>query len=330
MLDHIRPNDGSAGAELRTLQSAYKTWREAWPKTNLGKPDTPDQPARPTFVLVAAAGGGIRASFWTSLVLTRLVDQASEFRQALFASSGVSGGSLGLGVFYGLLASSNPKCKPGAELEPCVFTFHQHDFLAGPLAATLAGYPANALLPVFPSRNEALEVSWERAWRDTIGTAKDDPDAFSSPMKDLGLSSVTWPPLLLLNATSASTGERAVAANVAIDTWISNKTTCKVNLVEETAVPLSAAIGVSARFPILSDLGWVEPRPSRGCPEFLGLADGGYYDNYGAATVLDLMKQLSEVRGRSAKACPAHRHPDHERSGSRQRLHFLEAGRGPP
>jgi hypothetical protein len=289
VLDHIRPKDDSTGAELLTLKSAYETWREAWRKANPDKPNT-----RPTLVLVAAAGGGIRASFWTSLVLTRLVDQATEFRQALFASSGVSGGSLGLGVFYGLLASSNPKCKSGAELEPCVVTFHQHDFLAGTLAATFAGYPANALLPVFPSRNEALEVSWERAWRNTVGTDTDSPDAFSSPMKDLAASSGAWRPLLLLNATSASTGERALAATVAIESWISNKTKCKLNLVEETAVPLSAAIGVSARFPILSDLGWVKPRPSRGCPEFLGLADGGYYDNYGAATVLDLMGQLKE------------------------------------
>src|SRR5207253_8426017 len=53
----------------------------------------------PVFV-VAAAGGGIRAAYWTALVLGTITDQthADAWRRHLYAVSGVSGGSLGAAV----------------------------------------------------------------------------------------------------------------------------------------------------------------------------------------------------------------------------------------
>src|SRR5207247_10890587 len=48
-------------------------------------------------VLVAAAGGGIRAAWWTVQALDKLAATACR-QHAVFAASGVSGGSLGLAI----------------------------------------------------------------------------------------------------------------------------------------------------------------------------------------------------------------------------------------
>ena len=56
--------------------------------------------------LVTAKGGGIRAAYWTAALLTALQDANPEFADHVFAVSGVSGGSVGAGVFAGLLAQS--------------------------------------------------------------------------------------------------------------------------------------------------------------------------------------------------------------------------------
>jgi hypothetical protein len=270
---------------LQKLEAAYRAWREKQ-----------TEPV-PKVVLVAAAGGGIRASYWTSLVLTRLADRGTDLRRKLFAASGVSGGSLGLGVSYGLLSAPAFTCAAASHLrEPCVKLFHRQDFLVGPLGATLAGYPANFLVPFFKSRNYALEIGWERAWRDTVGQDSPLANAFSDPMTALWPKDKLNRPLLLLNATSARSGERVMSADVNID-WIDLQTSCRLNLAEEINLPLSAAIGASARFPFVSDWGWLWRPKSPGCGRLEGVADGGFFDNYGAATILDLLDGLASQKG---------------------------------
>jgi len=279
-LDYVRHEARPASGPLPTLKMAYQAWRE-----NQTEP-------KPQLILVAAAGGGIRASYWTSLTLTRLMDRVPNLRAKLFAASGVSGGSLGLGIFYGLLsaaASNDPisvpalKCAAvGGPFEPCVRTFHREDFLAGMLGATLAGFPANAFVPIFPYRNEALELGWEHAWRNTVGEQSPVADVFAASMESLWLDGGSHP-LLLLNATAAVRGERVMSADVRITdpNWIGLRTPCRLNLVEEINPPLSAAIGTSARFPLVSDWGWLREPKSAGFGGLEGIADGASMTNTG-------------------------------------------------
>lgn len=58
----------------------------------------------PPLIIVSAAGGGLRAAYWTATVLGALQDQDANFGKSVFAISGVSGGSLGAAVFVTLLA----------------------------------------------------------------------------------------------------------------------------------------------------------------------------------------------------------------------------------
>jgi MFS family permease len=290
-LEYVRHAGLVTPGALPTLHSAYDSWhkREKVAQRVTGKPD------KPQLVLIAAAGGGIRASYWTSLLLTRLADRAPDLHSKLFASSGVSGGSLGLGLFYALL-DRDKKVDCAADdksRERCVKIFHDRDFLAGPLGATIAGYPANALLPVFEGRNNALEIAWERAWRRTVGETGPLADRFALPMRELWTDAAIQP-LLLLNTTSVISGERALAGNVQTD-WIEARARCRFNLVDEVDLPLSAAIGASARFPLLSDWGWLQRPRAENCAALEGVADGGFYDNYGAATLLDLIDRLQKA-----------------------------------
>lgn len=88
--------------------------------------------AAPVIVIVAASGGGIKASYWTAKVLGRATDLAPSLRDQLLVASGVSGGSLGLALYRGLLSTPSPRCdadEPGGPLERCVAAFHRQDLL---------------------------------------------------------------------------------------------------------------------------------------------------------------------------------------------------------
>ena len=56
----------------------------------------------PVFI-VAAPGGGIRAAYWTAGVLAALQDADRGFARHVLAISGVSGGSVGAGIFAALM-----------------------------------------------------------------------------------------------------------------------------------------------------------------------------------------------------------------------------------
>jgi hypothetical protein len=55
-------------------------------------------------ILVNAEGGGIRAAYWTAIVLGEIQGMMPQFGTQLFSLSGVSGGSLGASLFAALLA----------------------------------------------------------------------------------------------------------------------------------------------------------------------------------------------------------------------------------
>ncbi|MGF6310426.1 MFS family permease [Bradyrhizobium sp. i1.8.4] len=324
ILDYVRHEENGPKAEVPSLEAAYANWRKAAGIDDQQASGSTDSKAadgvsrqavrstgpqasstnpvaagktKPILVLVGAAGGGIRASFWTSLIMMRLADNVPKFRQELFASSGVSGGSLGLGVSYGLLAAQDATCAADGKKESCVRIFHDGDFLSGVVGATVAGLPANALFPrsplfpSFPRRDDALETSWENRWESTVGSSSASAHALAKPIGALWGRDEAHP-LLVLNATTASSGDRAVSADVKTKDWINLRTTCHVNITEEMNPFLSASIGASARFPFVSDLGWVNVSNSPGCKEREAVADGGFYDNYGAATLKDLILGL--------------------------------------
>ena len=152
-------------------------------------------------VFVAAAGGGMRAAFWTDLVLDCVFGGPRSTpcantppRTSIFAASGVSGGGLGLAAYAArhlypedALGTGWVDDRLGGEL------------LAPTMAAMLFRDLPNAFwrLDEWDDRAAVLERSWERSW----------------PLKGRALTAGLFAsrarlPLLLFNGTSVADGCR--------------------------------------------------------------------------------------------------------------------------
>ncbi len=269
--------DGKAVASRLSVTDALDTWGTA--NRTGGNEVTP-------FVVVAAAGGGIRAAYWTATVLGDLQDHAATLAQRTFALSGVSGGSVGATVYRCLLAippdQFRKSCPDG--MMDCAQKILGYDFL-GPLSAALL-YPDLAQrfwpIPMFSDRATALERSWETAFRKVSGD-----DRLNTALGALDGSS--WAPALFLNATWVDNGRRIVASNLRFAKNNPDEREAFIRSNDELAMlgydlRLSTAAHNSARFPFVSPPGmWKHDDTISG-----RLQDGGLFENYGAETALEI------------------------------------------
>ena len=279
--------DGAPAAAGRpvAVADAFAGWRA----TQQGPGRAPGSPPLPIF-FVSAEGGGLRAAYWTSKVLSGLEDDNPSFADHLFAVSSVSGGSLGAVVFDALLAerrSGNlPADRTFADQAKGVLG---EDFLSPVLAALL--YP-DAIVHFIPGsavltsadRARALEAAFEASWRAHVGT-----DRLSRPFRELWQGPAgTRLPHLLLNTTCTETGRRFVVSDLQAAPRVGDVSDALP--VVGGDVPLSTAAHMSARFPYVSPGGRVLAHPEI-CGHFV---DGGYFEDSGAATLLDLIQALPD------------------------------------
>ena len=284
---------GSPGPGARVpLDAATERWHAAAAKAAGTQ--------APPLVIVATAGGGLRAAYWTATVLGRLQDEVPGFRAYLFGVSGVSGGSLGAAVFATLLADGapapGPSCGTRKAFECAGQAMLAHDFL-GPTAASLLFpdlmqrfIPA----PIFPEdRAAALERAWERAW----GKAGLPPDAWTRRSFSALWRSDEHLPALFLNGTHVESGKRIITSNLKIDGAAFRDAYDFFALVSGDVLPSTAADN-SARFPYVGPAGTL-----RSGGENRGhIVDGGYFENFGALTAQEALNAvLAELarKGRS-------------------------------
>lgn len=250
-------------------------------------------------ILVSAEGGGIRGAAWTALVLARLttvVEQGQSpqaeplFARHMLAASGVSGGSLGLATYVSLLASPAPS--NASLLEARAQATLSHDFLAPTLANAFFVDFTQRWLPGawLDDRARALTRAWESAAREQ------GAPAFAQPFAGLYASTnaTALLPALFLNSTTVAEGKRFIqhpfqpiatpqrqpwTAGLDGSSWL------------DPRVPLSEVVLNSARFTYLSPAGTLESRASNPpVPDRLQLVDGGYFENSGATTLLELLR----------------------------------------
>lgn len=267
--------------------------------------------------LVAAAGGGIRAAYWTAGTLAFRQDLDPTFAHRTFAISGVSGGSLGAMVFAGVARAQARVTSKGGRLAPddlagpwanqpvtsCATAVLAGDFLAPTLGAML--YPDLVQrflwfpIPAF-DRAAALESGWERRWRSVMGETDDwlgEPYDALSPPDPAGDV-----PLLLLNATVTETGQRALVSPIAVSTF-EFPDTVDVRSLLPRPLRNSTAAHLSARFMYVSPAATVEvPGEPGGDRRWGHLVDGGYFENSGATTLADALNALNRAaRGRGVE-----------------------------
>jgi hypothetical protein len=258
-------------------------------------------------VLVAAAGGGIRAAWWAVQALNRLAATPCR-RHAVFAASGVSGGSLGLAIMEASADRNAALARvagPDA-LAAAIDGLLLRDTIAGMTGLNLiaAGMPAGQ---EFPDRAALMEHAWE----------SEDPGlAQPFPLRHPAL-----PWLLMFNSTAVGTGCRAIIADrrIAPATVGPAESTPACGLTSTVAVPDSydfftelpclagidtaTAALLSARFPYVTPSGVVNGCGRQAGTQVEQYVDGGYADSTGLATLAGLAPQLmSAIRQHNASA----------------------------
>jgi hypothetical protein len=287
-----------------TVKEAALAWyHQAEPAYHALHPDRPVP-----MLIVATAGGGIRAAYWTATVLERLesdlqarkvVADASDttgptqslMHKLLFAISGVSGGSVGAAAYTAALQNHEVT---GAAIKPTRFL--TADFLAPGLASLIFIDGPSNVIPDFGQidRGKALELGFELASR-----SDDDKDglvshSFLSFFPALDTSDpVSWRPALLLNATHLETGRRIITSHIKIERDIFVDSYDALHVLGSD-VRLSTAAHNSARFTYVSPAGNLladgRPLDNKGY-----VIDGGYFENYGAQTALELARTAIEA-----------------------------------
>ena len=311
------PAAGFSAADRPELDTVFTTWlrtgrscAETLPvQSRSGETELRVRP----LLMYAAEGGGIRAAYWTTAAIDRLATPATSTgdpvkpvcRSALL-SSGASGGSVGLSV------ASVRETGTAAEAVRAI---------AGPEALGAAsdglvvrdtiyaatGVPVPSLLDDRRGR-----VAWsdratliEHAWEEGIDTFA---RPFLRPRPELRWD---WGPTgaLVVNSVSPTTACRTLVSQVQLpgdgtsECAPGQPAAASTDLVQCTGQlrTVTAAL-LTARFPYVTPSGVVDcPGPDGVLPSGDDVAtqvvDGGYAENTGVGTLLDLMPRvLEEVR----------------------------------
>jgi hypothetical protein len=269
----------------------YKQAKAAYLEAHGGQMDKDE---RVPMVVVATAGGGIRAAYWTATVLEKLKKDLSPngLRPYLFAISGVSGGSVGATAFEAALAKND---ESGC-VESCTEAtdFLKEDFLAPTLAAGIfKDVPASFLPdPGQYDRGAALEQGFEHASEGLLTR----PFLSLFPYGD-DSAPASWRPILLLNATQEESGKRIITSHVLIERNVFVDALDALHVLQSD-VRASTAAHNSARFSYISPAGNLGRRDdptanslTRWLEDWNGsIIDGGYFENYGAVSALELAR----------------------------------------
>jgi hypothetical protein len=274
--------------ERPTVAAAARVWYEqakaAYGKAH-GEGPVP-------MIIVATAGGGIRAAYWTAEILEKVTGDFEKedgfkdeggVRPYLFAISGVSGGSVGATAFEAALAQRDePTCHAAGATCPLATTFLTADFLAPALANLVFVDAPSSFLPNIGQidRGTALERSFENASGGLL--ARPFLSLFPYKKDSVAEGKAPWRPILLLNATHEETGKRIITGHVLIERNVFIDSLDALHVLKKD-VRASTAAHNSARFTYISPAGDLGDKQG-------SVIDGGYFENYGALTALELAR----------------------------------------
>ncbi|HEX2333765.1 MAG TPA: hypothetical protein VHI32_11400, partial [Burkholderiales bacterium] len=288
---------------------------------------------------VAAAGGGLRAAYWTAHMLAAADDRTcGEFGRHVYAYSGVSGGSLGIAAYLAQRQiwermPGPERCQTGRREE--MRSMLRRDFLAPVAGSLLFAEMTQRFVPfnyLKDDRGATLAKAWSAAWDDVFPDVK---GKFDQPFLEVFAPGSS--PAVFLNATAVETGRRVLATNVqrsrvpaAVDLF---RPVRGLGALDTAGLTVREAVLNSARFTYVSPAATVsackEPAEDGTCPEYTKvwdrLVDGGYFENSGLATLSDVIRALDaepakrrfiviviDNSNESELACPQRRAADAE------------------
>jgi len=256
-------------------------------------------------ILVAAAGGGITASAWTATVLTALAsgEHGGEFLASLKVISGVSGGAVGAMHFLDRLpdeplATMGPLSQDRVEAIRNAASASSLDAVGWGLAypdllRTLFAFPYATLFPRI-DRSWALEQSFRLHLEDPA-----HPPTLAEWRKD---SIEGKRPLMIASATSVETGERFEMATLDLGRERAAAGFWEAYQGHDLALP--TATRLAATFPLVSVPARARVPGGSGQPVSAShFVDGGYAENSGLLSVLELLDSALERRCGDAPTC---------------------------
>jgi hypothetical protein len=289
--NHIVRQVREGATKAPSVEGAFDQWMTSRPD----KDKFDDYPV----ILVSAEGGGIRAAFFTAVTLSRIADRCPRMVSHIFAVSGVSGGAIGAALFAAAIKAwpvdtNNRHCDLKVTAPPvyeeALAQVLQDDHLSPLLARMLFPDAAQQILP-FPidsfDRQRGLEFSIERSFRRVFGQ-----DLMSQSIYSLRPDTANpIVPYLFLNTTEVQSGRRFVITPLFLQSQPFGGAEDWHWLDWDYGPPLSAAAGVSARFPLFSPAGYFfnNGRKAR-------YVDGGYIDNSGTVTLNEIFNALYLLR----------------------------------
>jgi hypothetical protein len=289
-----------------------------------------DGPVQP--IIVAVSGGATRAGLWGAAVLDQVLRAQQKGGPALFAVSSVSGGSLGVAGAMTLLSLEDRPCRaqglPLLGPKPDKAVPLAGDAL-GPLLGgwLLDDIPRSAFEPIAaliqwainhrPNGGDSAEAI-EQGFEDLWSRALQQSTLTGAPVWDRPFLSLFYinnagiyrsaMPLWFANGTDATTGNRVITAPIrAPDQWNGGlpwpfRGARDFHTLMGGDVSIATAINNTARFPYLEPFG--EMRPLGNKEQAGSLVDGGYFENEGLQTALELAEWLadqSKTTGRSVQ-----------------------------
>jgi predicted acylesterase/phospholipase RssA len=310
----IRHNKIPRPPQQPEFEASFDEWLRS-------RADRAEYDVYPVFI-VSAEGGGLRAAYFSAMVLATIQDRCPAFAQHVFAVSGVSGGSLGASVFAALSSrkaknEAGQRCEfggGGSEWADKSDAVLRRDFLSPLIASALYPDLMQRALPYPASRLDralALEVGLEDAWVDAFKEDGQSADEFGRSFYKL------WDdfpreatPALFLNTTRVETGERMVISNLfPLDDERFNQLTPLAYVGQQKKnqpdkemlnMTLSTAACLSARFPIVTPSGYLPVEWWDAAGKHYAkqrYVDGGYFENSGTATVFDILAAMHVGEG---------------------------------
>lgn len=241
-----------------------------------------------TILIVATAGGGIRAAAWTAEVMTRIDESCKAASNSLLLVSSVSGGSVGSMFVVGPYSGKGDYPSTTQELATIRYNAMRSSLgavgwgLAYPDVARTIPIFGSVLVPETLDRGWSLENAWSSAWREAklgIPTMADWRKDVMNGMR----------PAVIFNATATETGDRFLVAST--DTSLVGAERF-FELFPTGDIAVATAARLSATFPYVSPLA----RPSLGpAGKAYHLGDGGYYDNSGLLSAVEWMREAGSA-----------------------------------
>ena len=295
-----RPSPGAPPQTQRSGESQSANFDVFYRRWLAQRGETPEQHG--PLLLVAVAGGGVRAAAHATISLSVADDMfKGKFGDRTLAISAVSGGALGVATWLGQRLEHTPDAtvdRRQALTTQRLVSFYRHDFVSPTINRLLTHDLPLALSPwQISDRDAVLANSWAASWRELRGDSK-GVDIFERRFSELSADSHL--PAVMFNATSAADGRPALYASVTADfpdAWLL-----------DNSVAVKQAVVDSARFAVVSPIGHrcalregAPPLHSKSTPvdckentDPIAVADGGYYDNSGLASLEAILDKLEQ------------------------------------